>query len=141
MAARTDVDVRYVPIRFEPQRRTDSALGKIYSLWDAYLYADFVTYPTLYEGFGNALLETVYFRKPMLVNRYSVYRDDIETVGLKTVSIDGNITDQVVDEVRNLLNDPSRVETMTKHNVEVAAENFSYDVLQKHLHELLANFR
>ena len=34
-----------------------------YSLWDVYPHADFITYPSLYEGFGNAFLEAIYFKK------------------------------------------------------------------------------
>jgi len=34
-------------------------------------------YPSLFEGFGNAFLEAVYYRKPMLVNRYSIFIADI----------------------------------------------------------------
>ena len=32
---------------------------KIYSLQDVYPHADLVTYPSIFEGFGNAFLETV----------------------------------------------------------------------------------
>ena len=39
------------------QSRAQIKNHKIYSLWDAYIHADLVTYPSLYEGFGNALLE------------------------------------------------------------------------------------
>jgi len=81
----------------------------IYALADVYHQADFVTYPSLYEGFGNALLESLWYGKPTLVNRYSVFRDDIETLvpeSLKLVSIDGQITTECVDEVQALLNDP-----------------------------------
>jgi mannosylglucosylglycerate synthase len=44
---------------------------------DAYPHADLVTYPSLYEGFGNALLEAVAARRPVLVNRYPVYARDL----------------------------------------------------------------
>jgi hypothetical protein len=46
---------------------------KIYSLADIYPHADFVTYPSLIEGFGNAFLEAIYFRKPLLMQRYDGY--------------------------------------------------------------------
>ena len=36
------------------------------SLWDVYPFADFITFPSLYEGFGNAFLEAVYGRFPAL---------------------------------------------------------------------------
>ena len=51
-----------------------------------------VTYPSLYEGFGNAFLEAVYFHKPILVNRYSVYIVDIEPKGFEVVAMDGFLT-------------------------------------------------
>ena len=54
---------------------------KIYTLQDIYPYADFVTYPSLIEGFGNAFLETIYFKKPILVNNYSIYSTDIKPKG------------------------------------------------------------
>ena len=42
-------------------RQRDSEGRKVYTLWDLYHHADFVTYPSTYEGFGNALLEAIYF--------------------------------------------------------------------------------
>ena len=44
------------------------AWQKVYTLFDIYPHADLVTYPSYYEGFGNAFLEAVYFRKPVVVN-------------------------------------------------------------------------
>jgi len=35
-------------------------------------HVDFITYPSLYEGFGNAFLEAVYFSKPILINFFGV---------------------------------------------------------------------
>jgi glycosyltransferase involved in cell wall biosynthesis len=77
----------------------------------------------------------------MLINRYTVYRDDIEPLGLEVISIDGAITDETVRDVRQLLENPARVEAMTAHNAEIAKEHFSYEVLQTHLENLLASFR
>ncbi len=34
-------------------------------LWDLYSAADLVTYPSLYEGFGNALLEAFFYKVPV----------------------------------------------------------------------------
>ena len=36
---------------------------KVFDLWDVYPHAHIISYPSIYEGFGNALVETVYFRK------------------------------------------------------------------------------
>ena len=61
----------------------------MYSLWEIYPHVDFVTNPSLYEGFGNAFLEAVYLKKPILVNRYTVYIVDIETKGFDVIEMDG----------------------------------------------------
>ena len=87
---------------------------KVYTLWDAYVHADFVTYPSLIEGFGNALLETLYFRLPALVNRYAVYAADIAPQGFDLVEIDADddpanlaaIGDATVEAVIEAIMDP-----------------------------------
>jgi glycosyltransferase involved in cell wall biosynthesis len=140
IAARCHVNLYYLPVRFEPQRHPGSGINKVFSLWDAYLYADFVTYPSLYEGFGNALLETFYFRKPVLVNRYPVYVGDIEPYQPDVIAIDGAITDETVAQVRALIGNRERAQAMADHNAGLAAEHFSYEVLQRKLADLIASF-
>jgi len=131
-----NVEVHYLAGFIEEQRITRNQ-RKIYTLWDVYPHADFVTYPTLYEGFGNALLEAVYFRKPLLVNRYSVYVADIEPLGFNFVQVDGWISDESVSEVRRLLDDPDRCQAAVDRNYEIARRHFSYEVLAKALPRLL----
>lgn len=140
LAKKLNVDMLYLPDRFKPQRQPGTGKNKIYSLWDAYIYADFITYPSLYEGFGNALLETIFFRKPMLVNRYSVYREDIEPTGLKAVTIDSTITEDSVKEVRDLLANPSKVKKMTTTNTKVASKHFSYETAKLKMERVIKTF-
>ena len=93
IAEEKDVDLRYVADQVDDARRMISDGRKIYSLWDTYPHADLVAYPSLYEGFGNALIETIYFRKPAFVNRYSVYAEDIGPLGFQFVELDGAVTE------------------------------------------------
>jgi hypothetical protein len=79
-----NVEVHYLAGFIERKRVVRNG-RKYYTLWDVYPHADFVTYPTLYEGFGNALLEAIYFRKPILVNRYSTYLADIKGLGFESL--------------------------------------------------------
>ena len=113
---------------------------KQYSLWDVYPYADLVTYPSIYEGFGNAFLEAVYFRKPLLVNRYSVFIVDIEPKGFDVVAIDGYVTDAAVAQVRRVLTDPTRRKEMVERNFELARRHFSFQILRKELAILVSGF-
>ena len=54
-----------------------------YSINDDYQGADLVTYPSGYEEFGNAFVEAIYFNKPIVVNRYSIFVEGIEPVVLR----------------------------------------------------------
>ncbi len=131
-----NIEVHYLAGFIERQRVVRNG-RKFYRLWDVYPHADFVTYPTLYEGFGNALLEAVYFRKPLLVNRYGVYVADIAPLGFDFVEVDGWITDEAVSEVRRLLDDPTRRRAVVEKNYELARHHFSYQVLEQALRKLL----
>ncbi|HIP72753.1 MAG TPA: glycosyl transferase family 1 [Anaerolineae bacterium] len=137
MAAAQNVDLRYVADRVGDAREELPDGRKIYTLWDTYPHADFVTYPSLYEGFGNALIETVYFRKPALVNRYSVYVDDIAPCGFQFIEIDGVVTDEAVTAVRDLLTHPEKIPPIVDHNYQVGLEHFSYGALQRILEPLI----
>ena len=93
------------------------------------MQADFVTYPSRYEGFGNALLETVYFRLPLLVNRYNVFNTDIAPLGFKLVEIDGEICDETVEQVIESTIDPVIRRHMVEFNYQLALEHFSYEAV------------
>jgi mannosylglucosylglycerate synthase len=110
---------------------------KIYTLWDAYLHADLVTYTSLYEGFGNALLESIYMKRLTVVNRYPVYNADIKPLGFKFIELDGFVDDLSVEETRNLLIDPQTVSEMVETNYEIAREHFSFEHLENKISELL----
>jgi len=113
---------------------------KKYSLWDVYPYADFVTYPSLYEGFGNAFLEAIYFKKPLLVNRYAIFVRDIEPKGFDLVVMDGFLTKKEVRKVREILESEKRRGEMVSCNYEIAKRHYSYEFLRRRVNFLLTNF-
>ncbi|MCP4968153.1 MAG: glycosyl transferase family 1, partial [bacterium] len=86
---------------------------------------------------GNALIETVYFRLPALVNRYPVYEADIKPLGFRFVECDDEITDGVVARVKSLLASSVARREMTEHNYRLGAEHFSYEVLDRTISRLL----
>jgi len=137
----TQAQARGVPLLFVAERFAAKADwiagGKVYSLWDAYVHADFVTYPSLIEGFGNALLEAIYFRLPALVNRYPVYAADIGPQGFDLVEIDGSVTETTVDQVIESVMDPVRRRRMVEHNFELARTIYSYEAVTPLLASLL----
>lgn len=119
------VDLRYAGALFAPERSGDR-----FALEDAYHAADFVTYPSLYEGFGNALIETMLHRKAAFVNRYSVYVADIAPTGVRFVEIDGTVDDAAVSAVAALLDDPDARARMAEHNHAVGARAFGMPALR-----------
>jgi glycosyltransferase involved in cell wall biosynthesis len=92
LAREEEVDVRFIGDRISEVRQLDADGRKLYTLWDLYPHADLVTYPSTYEGFGNALLEAIYFRKPTVINRYNIFVQDIEPKGFNLAVIDGFVT-------------------------------------------------
>jgi glycosyltransferase involved in cell wall biosynthesis len=111
---------------------------KIYTLADMYSQADLVTYPSVFEGFGNAFLESLFYRKPIVVNDYSVYTYDIKPKGFQTIEIGGYVTEGAVMHAREVLRDPALAVQMADHNRELAKHFFSYDVLRQNLRTILA---
>jgi glycosyltransferase involved in cell wall biosynthesis len=105
-----------------------------------YPHADFVTYPSTYEGFGNAFLEAIYFKKPLLVNRYSIFQTDIEPVGFKVVIMDTYITDETVENTWKFILDEEFRTQSVEHNFELAARYFSYTILAEKIKSILLNF-
>lgn len=138
LARERDVDLRYVADIVDDQRGRTGDGRKVYSLWDTYPHADFVTYPSFIEGFGNALIETVYFRLPALVNRYAVYAADIGPKGFKFVEIDGTLTATAVATVRRWLTSPTETRPIVAHNYQLGLRHYSYQTLSRLLAPLLA---
>jgi len=112
---------------------------KIYTLEDIYPHADLVTYPSNYEGFGNAFLEAIYFRKPIVVNTYSIYSMDIKPKGFSVVELDGYVSKKAVEQTRRVLQNPELCERMVEKNYQIATRYFSYKVLRKKLKALIFN--
>ena len=139
LASESGVDLRVIADRIGDLRKTTSTGEKIFTLWDLYPHVAFVTYPSLYEGFGNAFLEAVYFRLPILINRYSIFARDIEPKGFRVPLMEGYLTKQVVEEVRQLLEDPEARAQAVEHIYAVARRFFSYPLLRRRLRTLITN--
>jgi mannosylglucosylglycerate synthase len=114
---------------------------KLYALADAYQAADLVTYPSSVEGFGNAFLEAIYYRKPLVVSTYDIYRLDIKPKGFQVVEFDEYVSKQAVEQARELLLNPDRAAEIVEHNYAVARQHFSYSNLEKLLVALISQCR
>ena len=113
---------------------------KVYSLQDVYPHADLVTYPSLFEGFGNAFLEAVYFRKPIVVNNYSIYSHDIKPLGFRVVEMEDFVSSETIRHTQEVLGNPSLAQEMVETNYQIALRYFSFRNLEEKLWYLAQGF-
>jgi len=137
--AEAKIDVRFIAERVGETRGLTADGKKIYTLFDVYPHADLVTYPSHYEGFGNAFLEALYFRKPIVVNAYAVFARDIAPLGFKTIEMSQLVTREVVDQARLLLENRRLREEWAQTNYPLCLQYFSYAVARRKLVARLAN--
>jgi len=108
---------------------------KIFSLSDAYANATACTYFSQYEGFGNAFIEAILSKTPILVNNYKpVYWEDIGSKGFQTVMIEDNVlTDKAINQIDTVIHDKKLQKEIAEHNFNLGKLLFSYDVLREKL--------
>jgi glycosyltransferase involved in cell wall biosynthesis len=103
----------------------------------AYAAADLVCFPSLYEGFGNALLEGFYYRRPVFVNRYPVYRRDIAPTGVACIESDGAVDRGVVEKAAHWLAGSPEADEAVERNYEVGLRHFSFATVRERIGPLI----
>ena len=134
-----NVNTVFCADRLAEERGTTIDGQKQYTLADLYHEADLVTYPSTVEGFGNAFLEAVYYRRPIVVNNYAIYDSDIRPKGFKTIEMDEYVSSDTVSLARDVLNGSGLADEWAETNYEQAKRFFSYEVLEQKLSVLLMN--
>jgi len=143
---------RYVGGDVRPCRSEDEGLYALYP--DLYAMADFVLYPTGWEGFGNQLLEAFAAGLPVVLFEYPVFKEDIAPKGVEVVSLgDTTLKDrdskglvqlaagalaQAADEMMRILTNAEKFQRIIAHNIAMGEKYFSFDVLQAHLGEAIS---
>jgi glycosyltransferase involved in cell wall biosynthesis len=138
-AARLGVSLNLVSDIIADRRGLTADGRPIYTLWDVYPHADLITYPSSFEGFGNAFLEAVYYRRPIVVNNYSIFDVDIKPKGFHVIEFDGYISDATLRQTRQVLTDPELAREMVESNYQLGRRYYSYAVLERRLQTLLAD--
>lgn len=125
--------------------------NKIYSLWDTYVFADIITYPSIQEGWGNQFLEGLFAKKPMLVFEYDVYKEDIKEKGFKVISlgdkyeldkyglakVSKGVIKRAAEECIKLLIDKDYREKMVEENFQSGKKHFSLESLEERLKSIV----
>ena len=149
--AEAGVDALFIGDMIKARRRTENG-RKIYSLWDTYVFADFVTYPSLWEGWGNQFLEALRARLPLMVFEYPVYQADIKDKGFRVISLGSEtqgrddmrlvqvapeVIEAAADEAVDLLTDARLRQETVEHNFQLGHKHYSLEALRGYLAPLM----
>ena len=143
------IDIRFIGDRVAHSRNMVNG-KKIYSLWDSYVYSDFVTYPSIWEGFGNQFIEAVFAKLPIIAFEYPVYISDLKNKGFKIVSLGDkfsrdtdnlvcvkeDILSKVSKEVISILLNSDLETNIVENNYNITRKNYSYNSLEKLIESL-----
>lgn len=131
------VRVLFAAHQFNHARKHTADGQQVFALADIYHCADLVTYPSRIEGFGNAFLEAVYYRRPLVMSTYEIFRADIEPRGFKVIEFGDYIGSGTIQHARSILLDPAQTAAMVDRNFELGRQYYSYKVLEKQLAALI----
>lgn len=101
-------------------------------------YGGIGTYFSEVEGYGNNLLEMISNGLPVVINKYDVYKEEIEHLGFDLPSIDGlEMTDDVVDKAFKILQDSRERNRVVRHNLKVLSEKLDHSIIAEKLEPLI----
>lgn len=147
-ADRLGISLHLVSERVASVRSTGPDGEKLYTNRDVLVNADLVTYMPIWEGFGNALLEALAARVPVVTTTYLVYKTDMMTSGLQNIEIrdryddHGNlvIPETALEQMHQILSDPDARRRMTDANFEIGKREFGFDTLRERLGRLMSAY-
>jgi glycosyltransferase involved in cell wall biosynthesis len=148
-----DLGIIWIYTGNEVRSITSEAEG-FYALFpDMYAIADFVLFPTGWEGFGNQLLEAFAAGLPTIVFEYPVFKEDIAPKGVKVVSLGDTILKdrdyaglaqlpakvlyRAANEMLAILTTSETYQSITLQNNIIGKKYFGFDVLREHLRDTI----
>lgn len=98
------------------------------------------TYFSEIEGFGNNLLEILAAGLPAVINKYAVYKTDLEPLGFELPYVEDNILDsELIDTTYRLATDIVFRNRLVTHNLKVLSEKLGHHVIAESLSPLINN--
>ncbi len=148
LADEYEVPLHFISKRVASARGTNEEGQKLYTNRDVLANADLVTYLPIWEGFGNALLEAVAAKVPIVTSTYLVYKTDIRIHDFKMIEVPDNyneensiiIPDSALDKAYEVLNNKEKRKKMVEKNFTIAKRYFGYDTLKRCLLQLFEDY-
>lgn len=148
----TGIQARFIGRKIAFQRGEESG-HRLYSLWDCYVFSDLVTYPSLFEGWGNQFLEAIRARLPVALFEYPVYQADIKDKGFDVisfgdqaqysaesdlVSVDPSIIGHAAEQAVETLTNSSMRQEIADHNFALGKRYYSLERLEEYLNQIIS---
>ncbi len=148
LALSEGVDLHLISDRVSSVRGLTEKGDRLYTSRDVLVNADLAFYLPKWEGFGNAYLEAVSCRVPVVVSTYLVYKTDIKGAGFDNIEIrdeyneDGllDLPESVLSEMYTILTDSKKRTEMTDTNFNTGMREFGYKMLSVKLGNLLESY-
>lgn len=148
LAKRRGVRLHLISDRVASERRDDAQGRKMYTNRDVLANADIVTYLPVWEGFGNALLEAIAAKVPVVTTAYLVYKTDIKLCGFDNVEIRDDYDDEgrlviperAVDEIYRVLTNAEARRSMVEKNFRIGRREFGFKTLRSRIELVLAEY-
>jgi glycosyltransferase involved in cell wall biosynthesis len=140
-----NISWKYIGDIVRPLRSEKEGYYALYP--DMYTIADFILYPTGWEGFGNQLLEAFAAGLPAAVFEYPVFKEDIGPKGVQIVSlgdkimetsdglvqVDDEVVHKAAEEMLAILGSAQQYHQISANNYEIGKKYFGFDVQRAHL--------
>lgn len=149
-AKEKNVNIKFIGDGIKHQRSiVDSK--KCYSLFDTYAFADIVTFPSIWEGWGNQLIEAIHAKLPVVIFKYPVFKTDIEKFGFDLIDLGEKLHKDKDDlyavptenlklashKVIEVLFEPDKRTEKTQKNYKIACKNLSLEKLKEQVKIIL----
>jgi len=85
-----------------------------FSLGTAYMESDIVMFVSELEGFGNAINEGIYYRKPVIMYPFKIYRSDIRPLGFEFIEAPDAEDVTVISKIHRTLRSSARLRVIHK---------------------------
>lgn len=148
LASREGVNLHLIADRVSSIRMLNGNGERVYTSRDILVNADLAVYLPKWEGFGNAFLEAVSCRIPVVISTYLVYKTDIKGSGFKNIEIRDDYNDmgflkipeQVLEKIHLILNDQKEKNRITDINFKIGKREFGFNLLSEKLNNLLDSY-
>jgi len=148
LAEQHGISLHLISDRVAAERHLNEQGQVIFSNRDVLVNADLVTYLPIWEGFGNALMEAIAARVPIVTTAYLVYKTDIKVIGFDNIEIrdvydkHGHlvIEDSVLKKMHRVFTDQTYRSKMVAKNFELGQREFGMNRLQDMLADVFDEY-